>query len=113
MPMFKVELDRRIFAPGEIPRNPFLAGMPQLGATHEVSVRAWEFEAKDEKEVRRLLDQAYKQDLPNVRGYKLRSITRLPEKASADGRGPNGECPVCGGIETCNPGCADGTDGPL
>jgi hypothetical protein len=90
MPQFKVELDRRIFAPGERPRNPFLAGMPRLDATHEVSVRTWEIEARSESHVRRLLADAYKRDLPNVRGYKLRSIQRLPVNALGKSGGDHG-----------------------
>ena len=56
MPRFKVSLQRRIFAPGERPRNPFLAGIPREGVTHEVSVRTWEFEANDERHVRLIAD---------------------------------------------------------
>lgn len=39
--------------------------------------RIWEFEAADEAEVRRLYDEAKREDLPNVRGYSLASIEKL------------------------------------
>lgn len=77
MPMWRVELDRRLLSPGEHARNPFLGGIPAPGTTVTMSVRAWEFEAKDEAEVRAILDSARAADLPAVRGYKLRSIQRI------------------------------------
>lgn len=33
-------------------------------------------------------------------------FAEIPQQAQ---RGPNGECPICGGIE-CKPGCLDGTE---
>lgn len=83
MPMFKVELERRIFGYGEGNRNPFLGGMPTPGKTVDMSIRSWEFEAKDEAEVRALLAEAKSKDLGNVRGYHLRSIVQLPDSAGA------------------------------
>jgi hypothetical protein len=32
-----------------------------------------------------------------------------PAEYPADLEGPNGECPICGGIE-CKPGCRDGSE---
>lgn len=84
MPMFRVELDRRLFRPGEHNRNPFYASIPAPGKTIEMSVRSWDFEAKDEAEVRKLLTDAQEQGIGNVRGYRLRSITLLHPSA-----GPN------------------------
>lgn len=83
MPMFRVELHRRILAPGEQARNPFLGGMPSLAKRVDMSVRRWEFEATDEAEARALLADAHKRDLPGVRGYNLRSIVQVPETAEA------------------------------
>lgn len=79
MPTFKVTLHRRIHRPGELPVNPFLAGIPAPGRTIEMHCRTWEFGANSEKEVRRMLDEAYEKDIPAVRGYVLRSIERVTE----------------------------------
>lgn len=86
MPMFRVELERRIFGPNERPRNPFFAGLPPENATHEISVRSWEFEAKDETEVRALLAEARVHDIGTVRGYRLRSIQKLPDQTTCDSK---------------------------
>jgi hypothetical protein len=64
--------------------NPFLAPMPEPGKTVQMSVREWEFEAKDEAEVRRLLREA--ENFPTVRGYTLRSIEQLPDPTPAESR---------------------------
>lgn len=85
MPMFRVELQRRLFRPGESPTNPFLGGIPRPGTTHEVSIRRWEFEAKSEREVRKFIKEAFDHDLPNVRGYTLRSIEQLTENGRGNG----------------------------
>lgn len=50
----------------------------------------------------------------NVRTWdRAIADARITQETSGDGRGPNGECPVCGEVGACKPGCADGTDGPL
>jgi hypothetical protein len=78
VPKFRVELERP--APREFFRNPFRAPMPSVGATIPMRVRSWEFEAKDEAEVRRLLQEAQDQDIDNVRGFRLRSITQIQDQ---------------------------------
>ena len=83
MALFRVELHRRAFRPGERHINPFLAAMPGADERVDMLVRQWEFEAENEAEVRRLLHEAYDSDLPGVRGYALRSIEQLSETASA------------------------------
>lgn len=117
MPMFRVELDRRIFSAGERPRNPFLGGIPAPGMRHDMSVRVWEFEAIDEDDVRRYLQEAYDQDLPEVRGYRLRSIAEVRE-INADGTPTPCGClvGVCmdfpGGNRFCKAAKASHTQGP-
>lgn len=76
---FRVSLHRRIFAPSERNRNPFLAGIPHDRVTHEMSVRTWTFEARDEKHVRELLAEAQDARHINVAGYTIRSIERMPD----------------------------------
>lgn len=76
MPLFRVELDRVDRLAGERDHNPFLRDIWSLPPVHK-TVRSWEFEAKNEAEVRKLLKEAYEQNLPNVRGFNLRSITRV------------------------------------
>ena len=73
MPKFKVELERPAPSEGQT-RNPFVGG---ICGNITMSIRSWEFEAKDEAEVRRLLDEAIAQNIPNVRGYRLRSIQEI------------------------------------
>lgn len=89
MPLFKVELHRRMRdSYGSMPEpNPFLGGLPPDGKTVQMLVREWIFEAQDEAEVRRLLQEAYDTDVPNVRGFSLRQITRTadPTGAPTDG----------------------------
>lgn len=89
MPMFKVALHRRMRdSYGTMPEpNPFLGGLPPDGKTVQMHVREWELEARDETEVRRLLQEAYDADIPNVRGYSLRQITRLPSPQEAKHEG--------------------------
>lgn len=79
MPLFRVELDRVIHTPGERDHNPFLRDIWNLPPVHR-TVRSWEFEAKDEAEVRKLLKEAIAQNLPNVRGFNLRCITEIKAK---------------------------------
>jgi hypothetical protein len=78
MPRFKVALHRRIRENYHSPEpNPFLAPIPAPGVVHSMSIREWEFDAKDEDEVRRLLEEAREQGVANVAGYHLRSIERV------------------------------------
>jgi hypothetical protein len=79
MAMFKVALHRRLRDNyhGHEP-NPFLAPLPPPGKTHSMSVREWTFEAEDEAEVRRLLQEARDKGIPGIQGYSLRSIEKLP-----------------------------------
>jgi hypothetical protein len=80
MPMFRVELVRHVPLV-DMPRNPFSAAIDVLKPIPcTTTARVWEFEAKSEREVRKLLDEAFKQNLPNVRGFHLGSITRLPKQ---------------------------------
>lgn len=79
MTKFRVSLHRRIFGPNERPRNPFYAGIPRDGVTHEMSVRTWTFEARNEQHVRKLLDEAREAGHANVVGYTLRGIERVPD----------------------------------
>lgn len=81
MPMFRVSLHRRILGPNHRGRNPFLAQLPADGVTVKMSVRSWTFEAKDEAEVKRLLQEAY---TAHIAGYTLRSIERLPGTEGSD-----------------------------
>jgi len=82
MPMFRVELERRVFMAGERPINPFLVQISHMGPDCRVtmSVRTWEFEAKLERAVRYWYRKAVKDNLPQVQGYSLRSIVELPPK---------------------------------
>lgn len=76
---FKVKLERVLNPIGGKAINPFLVNLCliDMGDTVSVSVREWEMEAKDESEVRKFYEDACKRDLPNVRGYNLRSIERI------------------------------------
>lgn len=89
MPMFKVALHRRLRDSYDtMPEpNPFLGGLPPDGKTVQMHVREWEFEARDEAEVRRLLQEAYDADVPGVRGYSLRQIKRPASPQSGDSNG--------------------------
>jgi hypothetical protein len=73
VPKFKVEIERIVES--GLPPNPFRALTIDLSRTSRSLVRSWEFEAKDEAEVRRLFKEAQEQKLPNVVGFRLRSIT--------------------------------------
>lgn len=62
-------------------RNPFLAFRTAEafeGATSKVLVRTWEFDAKDEQEVRRLFEEAKREREPQVQGMSIRSIEEIP-----------------------------------
>jgi hypothetical protein len=82
MPKFKVSLHRRIRDPNKRDRNPFLAQLPADGVRVEMSVRTWTFEATDIRHVKKLLQEAYDQDIGNVRGYTLRDIELVPDSQS-------------------------------
>lgn len=61
-------------------RNPFLAFKTAEsfeGATTKVLVRTWEFEAKDEQEVRKLFAEAKQQGIEGVKGMRIRSIQEI------------------------------------
>jgi hypothetical protein len=61
-------------------RNPFLAFKTAEsfeGATCQVLTRTWEFEAKDEQEVRRLFEEAKREGIEQVRGMRIRSIEQI------------------------------------
>lgn len=84
MAKFRVELQRCVRS-GLGERNPFHVQLSNisLDTKSTYSVRMWEFEAKNEAEVRRLYEEAVEQNLPNVRGYTIRSIQRV-EEATVD-----------------------------
>jgi hypothetical protein len=85
VPKFRVELkeDHAIGRHGE-PRNPFAFRDPF--ATARRRYRVWEFEAKDEAEVRRLYNEAKAADHENVRGFDLHSITLADAPSCSRGR---------------------------
>lgn len=70
---FKVTLERPTKRPGQRSYNPFIRSI----ATVSLLTREWEMEAADEAEIREYLAEAIADDLPNVRGFRLRSIERL------------------------------------
>lgn len=76
MPRFRVVLtpepvkDRRI-------RNPFiqvLLPIPDLLRSRTVPARVWVIEAASRAEIHERFDEAKTADIPNVRGYSIRSI---------------------------------------
>jgi len=72
MPLYRVTISK----PKPKWKNPFLQlRVPERDDKHEVIAREWEFEAKDEDEVRKLFWEA--KDHPNVKGFELRSIKKL------------------------------------
>lgn len=75
MPLFRVELER--IAGGQKIRNPFairdIWAMPPVRKI----IRTWDVKARSAKAVRKLLDEAFEQKLPNVQGFRLRSIARV------------------------------------
>jgi hypothetical protein len=62
-------------------QNPFLI-RDVFAVRGNVRYRTFEFDAKDEAEVRRLYTEAQKQRLPNVVGFDLCSITEITSKKS-------------------------------
>lgn len=81
MPMFRVTLDR-VAANQDLPRNPFFCRIEHMPPVRRLC-RTWEFEAKDEADVRRLLDEARAAGVDNVRGFSLRQIARVGGLADA------------------------------
>lgn len=75
MPRFKVELEKAAPREGQIRHNPFVGGI--VGGTITMNIRAWEMDAEDEAEIRAFYADAVKNDLPNVRGYSIRSIEQV------------------------------------
>jgi len=71
MPLFKVTLRKE---KGKY-KNPFKPIHFNLTDTVEVEGRSWELEAKDEDDVKKLLEEAG--DHPNVRGFYLHSIEEI------------------------------------
>lgn len=72
MPLFRVKLirhDTRF-------RNSFLRCIGIYGRTQS-TIRMWEFEAKDEVEVRKFYNEAKERNLPHVRGFELCSIEEI------------------------------------
>lgn len=62
---FRVTLVRRKPWPEFMPRNPFLASIDVLKPVPcTATYRTWEFEARSERAVRRLLKEAREQNLP-------------------------------------------------
>lgn len=77
MPLYRVKLARRVPLV-DVPRNPFLACIDVLKPIPcSTTYREWEFKARSEREVRRLLKEAQEQRLPNVVGFELESIERV------------------------------------
>lgn len=74
MPLFKVELEK-IKIPYPQRRNPFYPGA--IHGTTEVEIRRWEMNAKDEDEIKKFYQEAFDANHPNVKGYCIRSISRV------------------------------------
>lgn len=86
MPLYRVQLVRHIPIV-DMPRNPFLASIDVLEPIPCRTVtREWEFEARSEKEVRRLLKEAFDQRLPNVKGFHLGSVEKVKTRPAQDSR---------------------------
>lgn len=77
MPKFKVELERP--AANNKAVNPFARRFIADTDMITMRVRSWEFDADDEAHVRRLLKEAQEADLPEIRGFTLRSIEEVPK----------------------------------
>lgn len=80
MPLFKVIAERCTGCSSRDGHfNPFLVrdifspGLPKV----QYNVREWEFEAKDEDEVRQLFKDAQDAEIANVKGYTLQSIEQV------------------------------------
>lgn len=75
MPKFKVEVERSLgLLDGA---NPFEIRDIFRDRLVTMSIRVFEFEAKDETEVRRLFEEAKAADIAEVRGYSLRLIEQI------------------------------------
>jgi hypothetical protein len=75
MPIFRVKIEKPVQSSRM--RNPFRP--ISMNSKINTYVRVWEFEAKDEAEVRMYFEEAKKADLPNVKGYELKSIEQIKE----------------------------------
>jgi len=85
MPIFKVCIHAPYTPPGQPRLNPFLI-RDLFSSGISRSIKEFRFEAKDENEVKRLFQEAIDNDLPNVRGYTLRSIEEVDSLYSPDPR---------------------------
>lgn len=65
-------------------RNPFIP-LSILANTNSPNLRIWEFEAKDEEEVRRLYNEAKASGLPLVQGFQLHEIKLKMKKGGCHG----------------------------
>lgn len=75
MPKFRVSIQRVVKS--GLPPNPFVPIQISMSARSRSLVRVWEFDAKDEAEVRRLFKEAQDQDAPYVRGFTMRSVEQI------------------------------------
>lgn len=78
MNRYRVSVERVL--PDPRVRNPFrqFRTAESIGdATCKVLVRTWEFEAKDECEVRKLFEEAKQSGEPKLLGMKLRAIENI------------------------------------
>ena len=83
MPKYRVLLEKTlgIYRGQSGPINPFSNfDIFDPGLMERFDVREFIFEAKSEDHVKRLLQEAREADIPDVRGYQLRSIEELPER---------------------------------
>jgi hypothetical protein len=100
VPKFRVTLrdPRPMCSPGERPINPFLIrdifSMPRT--THRS--RVWEVDAKDEADVRRLLDEARAAGIEQVRGFELWEIEAIEPPLECDHVFDGDRCVKCGGV---------------
>jgi hypothetical protein len=75
MPLFKVEANKAMW-PKDF--NPFrLRSAELMNGKVKISVKTWQFEAKNKKEVERLWQEAQDNGVTEVFGYKLGTITQL------------------------------------
>lgn len=57
------------------PRNPFRCGIENFPQMHIIT-RTWTFEAESESEIKRLWNEAKRQNIDNVAGFELGRIER-------------------------------------
>lgn len=79
MAKFKVEIESLVRR-----RNPFRPIHLSLDDKSTYLIRSWEIEAKNEAEARRLFKEAQDKKLPNVIGFTLRSIVKVPVDRSIE-----------------------------